>query len=261
MLYLSEISRTGAAEGYPFTVPAVLGLTKFVFTSPITVICGDNGCGKTTFIELIVRLTGCNRIKDTQQDKFRGEALEDALKCFKTVRQAIPRHKFFFSSEEFIKYIEWVEREKRYSKAMIAEIEKEYGRNTTAAGYAKMAHCGTLGALENMYSADLMKVSHGEGFMEFFDRRLAPEGFYVMDEPEGALTYRNQYNLAVKIREAAKNGCQFIVATHSPVIAAIPEADIYQCEDGVFEKRCYEQLDNIGFLEMFMRRRDMLFKD
>ena len=97
--------------------------------------------------------------------------------------------------------------------------------------------------------------------MEFFDRRLAPEGFYVMDEPEGALTYRNQYNLAVKIREAAKNGCQFIVATHSPVIAAIPEADIYQCEDGVFEKRCYEQLDNIGFLEMFMRRRDMLFKD
>ena len=73
--------------------------------------------------------------------------------------------------------------------------------------------------------------------------------------------YANQYLLAMHIRAAVKANCQFIVSTHSPVLAAIPEADIIRIKDGAFERVVYEQLDDVAFLEMFMRRRAQLFAD
>ena len=261
MIYLRSLEKRRGGDGYPFDVPAVAALTRLDFTSPVTVFCGGNGCGKTTFMEILVRLTGCSRIRDAARDEYRGQAVEAALGAFRAVRSMVPKRRFFFSAEEFVKYIEWVEAEKRYSRRMIEEADAEYGDNRYAAGLAKMPHANTLNALQNMYASDLIGVSHGEGYMAFFDARLIPGGLYLMDEPEGALTYRNQYLLAVKIREAIKRDCQFIIATHSPVLAAIPEADIYEATDGGFEKRPYEQLENIGFLEMFLRQRGKLFAD
>lgn len=261
MLYIKEVRKNGSGKGYPFDVPAIGNLERLTFEKPITVLCGDNGCGKTTLVELLVRKARLDRICDTAVDAFRGEQLDAATDAFTVVREAIPKKRYFFSAEEFIKYIEWVESEKRAALQAIAEIDAEYGDNVSAAALAKMPHCGTLADLSGLYAADLIRSSHGEGYMAFFESRLKPDGLYIMDEPEGALTYANQYLLAMHIRAAVKADCQFIVSTHSPVLAAIPEADIIRIKDGAFERVVYEQLDDVAFLEMFLRRRAQLFAD
>lgn len=261
MIYLRELRKKhGSFTGYPFSVPVVAHTESIEFRKPVSVICGDNGCGKTTLMEILVRKTALNRIKNTAVDEFRGDKIEAALEAFTVVRQAIPKKKFFFSAEEFIKYIEWIESEKRDARSAIEEIDKEYGDNVSAANLAKMPHYETISDLNQLYATRLISVSHGEGYMDFFDARLRPEGLYLMDEPEGALTYRNQYILAMKILEAVKKDCQFIISTHSPILAAIPDADVIQIKDGEAGHCLYEQLDNIGFLEMFMRRRRRLFE-
>lgn len=259
MLYVSELRKQGTGKGYPFTVPAVANLESLTFEKPITVLCGDNGCGKTTLTEILVRLSRAERINNTAVDAFRGQCLDEALERFTLVRTAIPKRRYFFSAEEFIKYIEWVEAEKRDARAAIEEIDRAYGDNTAAANLAKMPFASTLYELNALYASDLIASSHGEGYMAFFESRLKPDGLYIMDEPEGALSYANQYVLAMRIREAVRENCQFIVSTHSPILAAIPEADIVCIKDGKVTRCLYEQLDNVAFLEMFMRRRNKLF--
>ena len=117
-----------------------------------------------------------------------------------------------------------------------------------------MPHFRTLAEIENMYGRELTECSHGEGFIEYFKSRVREGGLYFLDEPEGALSYENQYRLGFLIRERAKENCQFVIATHSPVLLLIPDAAIYEIKDGAIQEKNFDDLEDIRFLELFLRR-------
>ena len=75
----------------------------------------------------------------------------------------------------------------------------------------------------------------------------------MLDEPEAALTFYNQYVLMNMVAEAQKNESQLIISTHSPVLLAYPNACIYELKDGAIQKTSYEELENIRFLWAFMK--------
>ena len=84
-------------------------------------------------------------------------------------------------------------------------------------------------------------VSHGEGFMQVVEGRFTEPGLYLMDEPEAALSSTSCLRLMVAMKGLAEAGAQVICATHSPVLAAFPDATIYQLNDDGYlaDPTCY----------------------
>lgn len=259
-MFLTRFRKNIQQEGYPFSVPAVQQMQELSFTAPITVLSGENGSGKSTLLQLMAACCGCVRIGDGKIEDDAGIAAQKAAHCFTPVFMRKPMRSFFFSAESFIRYISWIEKSKAEAKEAIAEIDRTY-KSKSAAALARQPHEATLADLEELYAYSLSQSSHGEGFLAFFDSRLNGKGLYFIDEPEGALSYSNQYLLAVMVHNAAKYGSQFVIATHSPILCAIPNADIWEIgENGITEKS-YDELENISFLRMFMKRKDTMFDE
>lgn len=99
---------------------------------------------------------------------------------------------------------------------------------------------------------DLTQVSHGEGFLKVLQGRLQPEGIYLIDEPEAALSPQRQLALFSLIKNLAENnGCQFIIATHSPILMTLPIAKIFQFSDTI-QKVSYEETEHFTILKNFL---------
>ena len=239
--------------GYPFSVPAIAATDSLTFTSPVTVICGDNGSGKSTLLSLIAAKLGAVRIG--QGIIEREQAAEKAQDAF-TLHKLPCRRNFFFSAEDFIAYVGWVSRTKEEARQEIARIDADDSIPDKAR--AKAPYLGTLFDLGSLYAGELAEQSHGEGFLDFFLSRLKPGGLYLLDEPEGALSYEKQFALALMIQEHAARS-QFILATHSPILAAIPDAAILEATPDGFLPRSYRDLENIQFLKLFMASPERMF--
>lgn len=262
MIYYSRLhfaAMEGAApSGYPFHVPAVQALGELCFDAPVTLICGSNGSGKSTLMELLAQKMNAVRIGEGVLP--RKNALAGAQDYFVLSRRVRPRSCFYFSAEEFIAYIAWVERTKQEARMEIARIDEDDTIGDKS--YAKMPWYRTLGDLEALYAGDLARQSHGEGFLDFFRSRLRPGGVYLLDEPEGALSYENQYVLALLIQQAVREDkCQFILATHSPVLTALPGAQIYRLTEDGFERTEYKELPDVQFLKLFLERHAQMLRE
>lgn len=103
--------------------------------------------------------------------------------------------------------------------------------------------------------------SHGEGFLDIMQQRLHGAGLYFLDEPESPLSPQKQLELAAIVRHAADRGGQLIIATHSPVLLAIPEATIYYFDESGITERLYDELENITFLRRFLDRPSKFMSD
>ncbi len=124
-------------------------------------------------------------------------------------------------------------------------------------------HLATAGELElPAYGGrSLHERSHGESFLDLVTHRFGPGGLYLLDEPEAALSVRGCLALVARIARLVDEGSQFIVATHSPILLAVPGARILQIDaDGEIERVDYDQADPVtltrGFLgspERFLR--------
>ena len=253
MLYVTRLIREYALPGYPFSVPAIAHTQTLDFTASVTVLCGDNGSGKSTLLSLLA--AKLNAVHIGQGIVEREQAAQAAQDAF-TLHKRASKRNFFFSAEDFIAYIGWVSRTKEEARAEIARIDAD--DSIADKRYAKMPYYGTLADLEGLYAENLAEQSHGEGFLDFFISRLKPGGLYLLDEPEGALSYEKQYALALLIRDAAESS-QFILATHSPILAAIPGAAIWEATDQGFLPRRYEDLTQIQFLKLFMESPSRMF--
>jgi predicted ATPase len=223
---LDEKAVAASAAGYPFGLPVVAGLRAaggLELKPGVTFLVGDNGSGKSTLVEAIAVAAGFNAEGGSRNFRFATRASESPLGEYLTVvREAGRRERssFFLRAESF------------YNVA--TEIDK-------------------LGVQGSYGGQSLHERSHGESFLDLIEHRFAPGGLYLLDEPEAALSPRGALTALARLHELAEAGSQLVIATHSPILLALPGASIVQVQpDGALRRVTYDEADAVQVMRDFL---------
>jgi len=111
---------------------------------------------------------------------------------------------------------------------------------------------GQRAALANRYGSDPDARSHGETFLALLRTRLVPNGLYFLDEPETPLSPTRVLALIVLLAERVRQGCQFLIATHSPILMALPGAAILLAEDGRLQRTAWNDIEHVRVTRAFL---------
>ncbi len=180
---------------YPFNIPAIYNLRDIVFDQPVSFLVGENGSGKSTLLEAIAVAWGLNAEGGSRDLRF--TTRESHSELYSCLRLARGRYRagdsFFLRAESF------------YNLASTVEA-------LGGTRYGKIS---------------LHEQSHGESFLALVSNRFNGSGFYVLDEPEAALSPTRQLSLLALMHDLVTDGAQFLIATHSPILMAYPHATIF----------------------------------
>jgi len=222
---------------YPFCLPAIKHIDNLELHPKVTIFVGENGTGKSTILEAIAVAYGFNPEGGSKNFSFSTaeshSGLYDYIKLVKGFRR--PRDGFFLRAESFFNvatYIDETDREPGFGGSII----RAYGGKS------------------------LHEQSHGESFFALFQNRFRGNGLYILDEPEAALSPSRQMSLLVRMRDLVDAGSQFIIATHSPIIMAYPDAYIYEIRDGI-NRVSYEETDNYQIMRAFVNNTGKMIKE
>jgi predicted ATPase len=255
MIYLSKITRKPGLRlgaGFPFNLALVKKLRSLSFDAPVTFFIGENGSGKSTVLESLAAAMKLPTLGS--QDIARDESLAAARRLAGVWRLAQvkkPRAGFFFRAEDYFGYMRRLGGEMRELRRGEEEFEGKFK------GYAKTlavgSLCGQRGALESRYGPDPDARSHGEGFWHLLQARLRPGGLYLMDEPETPLSPLRQLALLSLLQAMAAKDCQFIIATHSPILMALPGASLLNFNTVPPEEIAYDDAEQVSLTRAFLR--------
>ena len=210
---------------YPYKAPAVRFTESFIFRKPVTFLVGENGAGKSTLLEAMMS-------KYEERDEEEPGMLYDGTEAYKIYANVLPEH---------IKLIETQKPEKQ------AQLElRKYSRI-----YAYKAYGGR----------SLLEQSHGESFLSAFLNYASRNTLFILDEPEAALSPQRQLALLVRIHELVNNGCQLIISTHSPILMAYPNADIYAIDDTGAHVTPYEETEHYQLTKYFLTHTEQMMKE
>jgi predicted ATPase len=214
-------------DGFPFEVPAVAAVEDLRLDAPVTLLAGDNGSGKSTIVEAIAEAMGfaaeggelerSGELPAVPRPVL-GGGLEPMLSRTK------PRNGYFLRAESFFNIASFID-----SGGVFAPYLSLYG------------------------DVPLHEQSHGQSFLALAANRFAGESLCVLDEPEAALSVSGALALLAIVVRAARAAAQFVIATHSPVLLACPDARIYELDDAGIAACAYDDLDTVrltrGFLD------------
>ena len=256
MIHLRSITQKGSheKEGFPFNVPVIRALEEIEFTAPVTFFVGENGSGKSTLMETIACAAGSVTVGSesvkTDPSLAHVRKLADHLRLTWTKRT----HKgFFLRAEDFFGYAKQMARTRLELEEDIKKVDVEYqGRSKFAKDLAKMPHAGELHAIKSRYGDGLDTRSHGESFLALFQSRFVPNGLYLLDEPEAPLSPIRQLAFLSALKQMIAEESQFIIATHSPIIMAFPNAEILSFDGGQIRKVKYDELEHVTLTKAFL---------
>lgn len=215
-------------DSYLRDIDAISSLDSLDFHTPVTFFVGENGSGKSTLLEAIAVAAGFNPEGGTKNYRFSTRdshsELCGALRLIRGTSRT--RWGYFLRAESFYN---------------VATAEEEYAR---------------MGGAPHRYHAR----SHGESFLAIAQDNFRGGGLYLLDEPEAALSPRRQLTLMLEIVRCAKEHAQFIIVTHSPILLAIPGAEILSFDSGPLRPIDYEETDSFIVTEMFIRDRRLVLK-
>ncbi|TIQ30594.1 MAG: ATP-binding protein [Mesorhizobium sp.] len=223
---LLEPSRVADWDQYPWNLPIFQGREfEFEFTTPITIIVGENGTGKSTLLEAIGALAGYDEagggkgympVDHSGAIDKSGAALAAALRGHWLPKVTAG---WFFRAESF------------YSVAR----------------YLDRAALDSGGA-----PPDFLSWSHGEGFIRFFEERCRRQGIYILDEPESALSPTRQIELLKLLQRMERSGiAQVIMATHSPLLMACPNARLFRISRFGLDATDFHDTDHFRMMRDF----------
>lgn len=216
-------------DNYPFNIPAVKNFNKLKLTSPVTFFIGENGIGKSTFIEAIAINLGLPKEGGTQNFIYETKDTTSSLSEYlKIITKNKPKTKFFLRAESFYNFSTEVERLVKEDK--FHSLFKSYGGN-------------------------LHECSHGEAFLKLVQNRFTDNGIYILDEPEAALSIQRQLSLLCLIDELVKKGSQFIISTHSPILISYRNGKILDLNDN-FKEVNYKDTEIYKLYKMYLDNSD-----
>ena len=216
-------------DNYPFNIPAVKNFNKLKLTSPVTFFIGENGIGKSTFIEAIAINLGLPKEGGTQNFIYETKDTTSSLSEYlKIITKNKPKTKFFLRAESFYNFSTEVER--------LVKEEKFH-------------------SLFKSYGGNLHECSHGEAFLKLVQNRFTENGIYILDEPEAALSIQRQLSLLCLIDELVKKGSQFIISTHSPILISYRNGKILDLNDN-FKEVSYKDTEIYKLYKMYLDNSD-----
>lgn len=205
--YVSKIrfDDSGDTPSYLDRLPVIRHLRQageLSFSKNVTFFVGENGSGKSTLLEAIAIACGFNAEGGTRNFRFTTRATHSALwRQIHVIRRDYAPDGFFLRAESLY---------------------------NTATYIDEVQAVGSYGGIS------LHDQSHGESFLAIVENRFRPDGLYFLDEPEAALSPMRQLTFLSELHDLAKAGAQFLIATHSPILMACPDAEIlYFSEDGI----------------------------
>lgn len=237
-----ELLRDAVADfaAYPFALPAVRNLDAIDLHPKVTFLVGENGSGKSTLLEAIAVRLGFNAEGGTKNFNFETRGSHSELHRFLRIARGLrkPRDGFFLRAESFFNVATEIER--LDAEGLGPPVVDSYG------------------------GISLHEQSHGESFMAVMLNRFGGHGLYILDEPEAALSPQRQLSALVRIHDLVNMDSQFIIATHSPILMAYPDAHILSCSPRGLERVDYEETEHYRVMRQFIlnpkRMLHMLFK-
>lgn len=228
-------------EIYPFSIPAISKLDSLKLGKEVTIFVGENGSGKSTLMEAIAVSLGFNAEGGSINFNFHTRESHSKLHEYLRISRSIKRPKdgYFLRAESFF----------------------------NVATHIENLDNGTGGPLiMNSYGGtSLHEQSHGESFASLILHRFGGNGIYLLDEPESALSPTRQLAILRRMKHLISDSSQFIIATHSPILLAYPDATIYEINDEGIHQIEYRDTEQYRvtktFLENPERVLDQLFKE
>ncbi|MBR5372444.1 MAG: AAA family ATPase [Oscillospiraceae bacterium] len=217
-----------SADSYLRRIPSVSAISEWTFRKPITYFSGENGSGKSTLLEAIAVAYGFNPEGGTRNYCFSTRdshsVLGEAMRLVKGYRNE--NRGYFLRAESFYN---------------VATAEEEYTR---------------IGGIP----AHFHERSHGESFLHLAQSAFSGGGVYLLDEPEAALSPQRQLTLMIEISRCIKEGAQFIIATHSPILLGFPDAEILSFDGSAIRTIPYEETESFQITRLFVNRREQLLR-
>ena len=227
--------RIESHDAFPFTIPAISALDNLPFKHPVTFLVGENGAGKSTLLEAIAVAWGLNPEGGSKNFNFSTRAshsgLADVLRLSRGMHR--PRDSFFLRAESYFNVATEIE-----------VLDREPGMGPRI--------------IESFGGKSLHEKSHGESFFALFMNRLGVDGFYVFDEPEAALSPQRQLAFLSRMHDLVRDGSQFLIATHSPILMAYPDATIYLLADGPPRPIAYRDTEHYTVTRNFLLRTEQM---
>ncbi len=262
MIHLQTINLKPSAakqNGFPFTLPLIKHFGELELRSPVTFFVGENGSGKSTLIEAIA--AGLNLAAVGGEDVARDKTLMNARALGKQLKFAWKNktHRgFFLRAEDFFNFARRLQTMQAELQEMADEFESEY--TGYALGLAKGAVLSQRQALIERYGKDLDANSHGESFLKLFQSRFVPAGLYLLDEPEAPLSPQRQLALLAMLKEMVTQDAQFIIATHSPILMAFPDAQIFNFDSHPIREIAYDDVEHVSLTRAFLNSPNSFLK-
>jgi predicted ATPase len=230
--------RIVAPDAYPFTIPAVRQLDQLPLHPKVTYFVGENGTGKSTILEAMAVAAGFNAEGGSENFRFatrRSESpLCDAFRLVRTGRR--PRTGFFLRAESYFNLATNIE-----------ELDRD--------------PWGGPPVIDSFGGTSLHEQSHGESFLALLTKRFGPNGLYILDEPEAALSPMRQMSALARIHQLVREGSQFVIATHAPILLAYPKSTIYELSTQGIRKVPYEETATYSVTKDFILRREAMLAE
>lgn len=265
MIHLTSVEKRPSfpSEGrFPYNVPVIAELACLRFETAVTFLVGENGSGKSTFLETLATTTGLPTVG--AEEAGRDPSLAEVRQLSKYLRLAWSKRTgrgFYLRAEDFFGFAKRIAEMEAELQAELANVEVAYaGRSDFAKGQAKMPYAGQLAAIKERYGEGLDGRSHGEAFLALFQARFAPDGLYLLDEPEAPLSPLRQVGMVALLKEMVARDAQFIIATHSPILMAFPGATILNFDQAPPQAVPWETLEHVHVTRGFLNDPQLYLK-
>ena len=213
---------------YASALPAVAALDGFRFHPAVTFLVGPNGSGKSTVLEAVAVAAGHNAEGGSRSFNFVSRPSHSTLHRHLVLEWAAkPRTDFFLRAESF---------------------------------YNVASRVDEIGGYEYYGGVSLHDQSHGESFLALVVHRFSGDGLFFLDEPEAALSPQGQLALLRAIHDRVADGCQFVIATHSPILVAYPDADIFECGNHGLRRVGFDDVPHVELYRSFLDRPDLYLR-